>query len=316
MCSRGLKQGDSCSPVLFSLLTNELANEIVLEGKHGITLPPDILQILIMLFADDVVLLSNTIVGLQQQLNVLRDTAKRLHLVVNFEKSQVVIFRNGGYIAAREKWFYDGMKLKIVNHYKYLGITFSTGLTFSYALKDMSDRARKGVLGILRLLRRLGEQCPKLFFKLFDCQIQPMLTYGSGVWGIVYGESGRYPLYVHTYTRCIKYWLNLVRMPNSRLPCKSHRMLYDLHCKNKNNWVSYVCFTLYRYGCGFVWENQGVCNMNRFLCEFRQQLIDCCLQDWYSAMASKDRLAFYSSFKNLRKAILLQIMCLPLKKQF
>ena len=70
-----------------------------------------------MLFADDVVLLSNTIVGLQQQLNVLRDTVKRLHLVVNFEKSQVVIFIKGGYIAAREKWFYDGTKLKIVNHY-------------------------------------------------------------------------------------------------------------------------------------------------------------------------------------------------------
>ena len=40
-----------------------------------------------------------------------------------------------------------------------------------------------------------------------------------------------------------------------------------------------------------------MCNMKRFLCEFRQRLIDCCLQDWHSAMASKDRLAFYSSFK-------------------
>ena len=56
MCSRGLKQGDSCSPILFPLLINELANEIALKGKHGITLSPDILQILIMLFADDVVL--------------------------------------------------------------------------------------------------------------------------------------------------------------------------------------------------------------------------------------------------------------------
>ena len=103
---------------MFSLLINELANEIILKGKHGITLLPDILHILSMLFADDVVLLSKTIVGLQQQLSVLRDTAQRLHLVVNFEKFQVVIFRNGGYIAAREKWLFDGMKLKIVNHYK------------------------------------------------------------------------------------------------------------------------------------------------------------------------------------------------------
>ena len=56
-------------------------------------------------------------------------------------------------------------------------------------------------------------------------------------------------------------------------------------------------FTFYRYGFGFVWENQGVCHMKRFLCEFRQWLIDCCLQDWHSVMASKDRLAFYSTFK-------------------
>ena len=109
-----IKQGDSCSPVLFSLL---IANETVLKGKHGITL-------LIMRFADDDVLLSNTIVGLQQQLCVLRDTAKRLLLVDNFEKSQVVIFRNVGYIPARENWFYDSMKLQIVNHCKYLGIIF------------------------------------------------------------------------------------------------------------------------------------------------------------------------------------------------
>ena len=65
-----------------------------------------------------------------------RDTSERLHLVVNFEKSKVVIFRNGTYIAAREKRFYNTMKLKIVNHYKYLAVIFSTGITFSsYTLK-------------------------------------------------------------------------------------------------------------------------------------------------------------------------------------
>ena len=119
---------------------------------------------------------------------------------------------------------------------------------------------------------------------------------------LVYGETGRYPFYVNIYTRYIKYWPNLVRMPDNRLPSKSYKMLYDLHCKNKNNWVSYVCFTLYRYGFGFVWEHQGVCNTKRLFCEFRQRLIDCCLQDWYSAMASKDRLADY--LFPIKKAVL------------
>ena len=55
-----------------------------------------------MLFADDVFLLSYTEIGLQQQLNILRDTAKRLYLVVNVQKSDVFVFRNGGHIAVRE----------------------------------------------------------------------------------------------------------------------------------------------------------------------------------------------------------------------
>ena len=34
-CNRGVKQGDVCSPVLFSLFINELALDIIREGKHG-----------------------------------------------------------------------------------------------------------------------------------------------------------------------------------------------------------------------------------------------------------------------------------------
>ena len=36
LCPRGLKQGEICSPVLFSLFINELANEIMQRGRHGI----------------------------------------------------------------------------------------------------------------------------------------------------------------------------------------------------------------------------------------------------------------------------------------
>ena len=56
MCHRGLKQGGICSRILFSLFINELANEIMQKGKHGMTLSPELIQILIMLFADGVVL--------------------------------------------------------------------------------------------------------------------------------------------------------------------------------------------------------------------------------------------------------------------
>ena len=181
MCPRGLKQGEICSPILFSLFNNE-ANGIMQNGKHGMTLSPELFQILIMLFADDVVLLSYTVIGLQQHLNILMDTAKRLSLVVNLKKSTVVAFRNGGHIAVREKWFYDGIKFEIVNQYQYLGLEY-------------------------------------------------------------------------------------------------YKMLYNMHCNNKNNWASSVCFTLYKYGFGHAWEMQGVCNVIIFVRELRHRLIDCYLQE-------------------------------------
>ena len=200
------------------------------------------------------ILLSFNITGLPNQLNILNDTANNLGLVVSLSKSNVVVFRNGGHLALREKWFYDGARLAVVNRYKYLGVIFSAGLTFSYRLEDMASRAKKGVIGVLKLLWTLAEQSPTLFLNLFDCQIQPMLTYDAEVWGImadhctiervhlfaikrllnvstrtpsalVYGETGRYPLYVITYVKCIKYWLNLVRMPEKRLPLKAFKCL-------------------------------------------------------------------------------------------
>ena len=36
-CTRGVKQGDVCSPVLFSLFINEFALEIINNGKHWVT---------------------------------------------------------------------------------------------------------------------------------------------------------------------------------------------------------------------------------------------------------------------------------------
>ena len=43
MCPSGLKQGEVCSMVLFSLFINELDREIVQRGRHGIQLIPDLI---------------------------------------------------------------------------------------------------------------------------------------------------------------------------------------------------------------------------------------------------------------------------------
>jgi len=159
-------------------------------------------------------------------------------LIVNLDKSNIVVFRNGGHLALNERWCFGNEELEVINMYKYLGVYFTTRLTFSPTLNDLADRAGKGMLAIMKLLWSIGEHLPEIFLKMFDCQIQPILTYSSEVWGLsdnqegiervhlsalkrflgvnstsprhfIYGETGRYPLVVNTYARCIKFWLRL-----------------------------------------------------------------------------------------------------------
>ena len=63
-------------------------------------------------------------IGLQNQLNALFVAAKRLGLTVNLDKSKVMVFRKGGYLAANKRWFWDDQKLGVVNMYKYFGLMF------------------------------------------------------------------------------------------------------------------------------------------------------------------------------------------------
>ena len=89
-CSCGVKQRGICSAVLFSLFINEPSLDIINNGRHGVCLSSDFVQ-LVILFADDMILLSQTVVGLQTQLNSLFCAVSRLQLKVNMNKSNIVV---------------------------------------------------------------------------------------------------------------------------------------------------------------------------------------------------------------------------------
>ena len=84
-CPRGVKQGCLLSPLMFSFFVNELAVEVSRNGKHGIQMIPGDIEIFVLLFADDVILMSSTPAGLQNQLNHLKNEADHLYLSVNLD---------------------------------------------------------------------------------------------------------------------------------------------------------------------------------------------------------------------------------------
>ena len=129
-------------------------------------------------------LLSETVIGLQTQLNSLQRASSSLQLKVNMSKSNIVVFRKGGYLGARERWTYDSVVLPVVNAYKYLGILFSTKLSFTASCCYLTSQARNAVLCIMQKLRMLNNNSFELFLKLFDSQVQPIALYGAELWGL------------------------------------------------------------------------------------------------------------------------------------
>ena len=181
-----MKQSDVCSPILFYLFINELTLEVIRKGRQGASFTSDYFELFILLLADDVVLLSEEkkkkkkkVVGLQTQRNILQRAASSLQLKVNMSKSNIFVFRKGGYLGAREKLMYDSVVILVVNVYKYLGVLFSTKLSFTATCCDLSGKAKNAALCIMQRLRILNNNSLEMFLKLFDFQEQPIAQYGA-----------------------------------------------------------------------------------------------------------------------------------------
>ena len=80
--------------------------------------------ILTLLFAYDIIFLSDTAIGLQNQLNILYKSSEKLKRKVNFDLSNSIVFRKVGYLAAHKRWFCGQNQIEVVNAYKYLGFIF------------------------------------------------------------------------------------------------------------------------------------------------------------------------------------------------
>jgi hypothetical protein len=317
-CSAGVKQGDNCSPVLFSLFINELAIEIINNGRHGVTFLMDNFELFILLLADDLILVSETVIGLQTQLRNLHRASMSLGLTVNMEKSNIIVFRKGGYLAARERWVYNGMIMPVLNIYKYLGIYFSTKLSFTAACKDLASKAKGAFLCIHKKLSILKNSSTNLSLKLFDAKVQPIAQYGSEIWGLynsashvekmhlfalkkmlgvnrrtpndlVYGEFNRHPIVINCVINTIRYWLKILNMGNNRLPKKAYMMIKTLDERGKETWATNVRLCLFRYGFGYVWLNQGVGSVRVFLKTLKQRLIDMRWQEWTGHIEDSER---------------------------
>ena len=94
-----------------------------------------------------------------------------LKLKVNLAKSNIIVFRKGGPLARHEKWYYGNTQMEVVNCYKYLGVLFSTKLSFSLACDDLVVKGKKAIHGILKIMNKFEVTSLSIFEQLFDVKV-------------------------------------------------------------------------------------------------------------------------------------------------
>ena len=111
----------------------------------------------------------------------------------------------------------------------------------------------------------------------------------------VYGELGRYLMFVPRYVRTIKYWCKLLNTETIILKQLYQQGLTD--CINGHiNWVSNVKSLLDMYGFSDVFISQNV-NIKMFPYVFKQRAVDVFIQEWYGSLEGSPVLHEYRQFK-------------------
>ena len=327
-CSLGVRQGECLFPLLFSLYVNDIEDHFSHSGFEGLDL--HMFKIFLLLYADDIVIFANSAEELQSGLDLLSVYCNKWKMKVNVSKTKILIFRKGGILSRQLEFIYEGSIIEIVKHFKYLGIVFTTGGSFSEAQNTLAGQAQKAIFKLNKYLYKFTFITPKHKLDIFDKLITPILNYSSEVWGFcqanaiervhmqfckkllgvkkttqndfVYGELGRVNYVTKRHLQIIKYWFKLLMAPeNKYIKLIYNMMLHDLEVlPHKTNWASLVRQLLMSLGFYEVWLAQGVGNVDVFLSTFKQRLNDNFIQNWHDRINGSSRANFYTVIAQFR----------------
>ncbi len=281
----GVLQGGMLSPHLFTEFLSDLGE--YLDSRCGTVLSDKIIRYI--LFADDLILCSDTPDGLQSLLNGLYEFCQNWHLIVSLAKTNVLLFHHNKNIPT-PSFSFGNENIEIVSDYKYLGTIVTTDHRniFHKNFENLHLKANKAIFALNMYINdSVGYLQPCLSFKMFDCQILPILDYASDIWFnptkanelekihlkylkrtlklktstvtvALYAETGRFPIQVKQKVQILKYWHRILTFPDTHILKQAYNSLYETHSIGKKNWCSIIHDILIEVEEENLWERQTI----------------------------------------------------------
>lgn len=281
---RGVKQGDSLSPVLFLIFINDLAEELK-SLNFGVNYFGQ--KIPILMYADDVVILSESNDELQKMLDFVYTWCNKWQMAVNMEKTKIVCFRKKDKARNSNVFKYGEKTVDYVKCYKYLGIYFDEHLDFEEHGSRLSTAGSRA-LGALISKMKMGEcMTYESYSKCFHSCVLPIIEYGTEITGIykmdnldkVVDKAARAFLGVHKFCTIVsmykdlgwvsneckrklnvlRYWNRLLLMSDTRLTKKVFNDMYN-H-PYRGSWCYYIKNVLRQLDMNDIYMEKQECDL-------------------------------------------------------
>ncbi|XP_055918308.1 uncharacterized protein LOC129950390 [Eupeodes corollae] len=253
----GVKQGCPLSALLFALFINDVVTEL----PGGIRIAGTIVNVL--LYADDLVILSENPQNLQLMINRLVSFCEKWGLIINTDKSKVMVFsrNNRGNPTQNYNWFLGTNRLDVVREYTYLGVMLNTTLDFKTHFEEKTKTCQKLINSTWNNVLFNEHVSLSTKYKIFDSVVKSTLCYAAEVWGTdefeemeklqrsfikklfnlpiktpnyaIYLETGLPKIFTSTLKTQADYILKVLDFPESRLVWKM--LQYEI--RNKDWWM-------------------------------------------------------------------------------
>ena len=165
------------SPVLYALFINGLVKKLQ-ESKLGIVLS-ELVTLESLLYADDIVLITDDKFKLQQMLDIVAEYAKKWRFELNPKKSEIVVF--GSKYPPKNLTLQLGEHtLETVSCYKYLGIELTRTLKWTPYTERILEKATRN----MQKTWAMGIPGGFLGIKVSVMKRRSILEYGCEIWGL------------------------------------------------------------------------------------------------------------------------------------
>ena len=175
----GVLQGEVNSPLLFNLFVNKIS-EIFDQSCDPVQISKTDQSFL--LWADDLVVFSQSAAGLQSAIDKVSSYYASLGLQINKSKTKILIFNKSGKVFKDLRFFLDNIQLEVAESYQYLGVRLRPSGSLTLAAAELCSKARKAWFSISNVLYKDKRMPVSRALQLFDCLVSPVALYACEFW--------------------------------------------------------------------------------------------------------------------------------------